>query len=200
MRCDCFVKVRIENKEHAKYVESQVPAYIWKVSLYLYLYLFLFMLLSSVSAYLLNSLVPLSSVFQSFVTQNDEDRDLLVRNLKQYDVPIINQRPQHNRQAPRMVTPAVKNSQTISTPGTFLSSPKYLSSRSIYNLRNLEVQNISFAVYFWLWTEFRHDRSHMIRHISNTVLEQGVSSWQIYIRSVISRSFRKEARSISTDK
>jgi hypothetical protein len=31
--CGCM-KVRIDNKEHAKYVENQVAGYIWKVIVY----------------------------------------------------------------------------------------------------------------------------------------------------------------------
>ncbi|CAM6102353.1 unnamed protein product [Calypogeia fissa] len=68
-----LLEVRIANKEHAKYVEGQVPNHIWK----------------------------------AFVTQNNEDRDLLVKNLKQFEVPVINQRMGQFRHPPREVTPAM---------------------------------------------------------------------------------------------
>ncbi|KAK1293175.1 hypothetical protein QJS10_CPB17g01860 [Acorus calamus] len=51
-----LLEVKVQNKNHAAYLEDHVPYYIWK----------------------------------SFVTLDPADRDVLVRNLKTFDVPVLN--------------------------------------------------------------------------------------------------------------
>lgn len=87
-----------------------------------------------------------SLVFQAFVTQNVDDRDLLVQNLKQFDVPIINQK-EHFRQPPRAVNPAVKKLQIILTLETF--QPFHwacpVSNSRLFGMK-AAVQHVTFAM------------------------------------------------------
>jgi hypothetical protein len=100
------LQIHIDDMEHAKYVENHVPGYLWRVYsscryarclwrfslLIIYLYLQFFL--------------SLLQFLQAFVTQDVRDRDLLQKNLKSFEVPIINAREQNNRNAP-LVTPEV---------------------------------------------------------------------------------------------
>ncbi|KAJ6964611.1 hypothetical protein NC652_002761 [Populus alba x Populus x berolinensis] len=93
-----LLEVNVSNRDHADYLEGHVPYYIWKCSmlalsciLHPCLHLDYLLLLLRASLHEMNADGKCESVLvQSFITQDPRDRDFLVRNLKSFDVPILN--------------------------------------------------------------------------------------------------------------
>ncbi|KAG6789486.1 hypothetical protein POTOM_005584 [Populus tomentosa] len=93
-----LLEVNVSNRDHADYLEGHVPYYIWKCSmlalsciLHPCMHLDYLLLLLRASLHEMNADGKCESVLvQSFITQDPRDRDFLVRNLKSFDVPILN--------------------------------------------------------------------------------------------------------------
>ncbi|KAB5520476.1 hypothetical protein DKX38_024795 [Salix brachista] len=91
-----LLEVNVSNRDHADYLEGHVPYYIWKhayfaCTLHPCLHLDYLLLLLRASLHEMNADGKGESVLvHSFITQDPHDRDFLVRNLKSFDVPILN--------------------------------------------------------------------------------------------------------------
>ncbi|KAF9665694.1 hypothetical protein SADUNF_Sadunf16G0150100 [Salix dunnii] len=91
-----LLEVNVSNRDHADYLEGHVPYYIWKYAYFacilnLCLHLDYLLLLLRALLHEMNADGKGESVLvQSFITQDPHDRDFLVRNLKSFDVPILN--------------------------------------------------------------------------------------------------------------
>uniref|UniRef100_A0A6N2L232 Structural maintenance of chromosomes protein 5 n=1 Tax=Salix viminalis TaxID=40686 RepID=A0A6N2L232_SALVM len=91
-----LLEVNVSNRDHADYLEGHVPYYIWKHAyfaciLHPCLHLDYLLLLLRASLHEMNADGKGESVLvHSFITQDPHDRDFLVRNLKSFDVPILN--------------------------------------------------------------------------------------------------------------
>lgn len=84
-----MLQVNISNPLHAAFLENHVPYYIWKVFSnwsFLHFLLLLTFVHSKKSIFIFLIFIKM----QAFITQDSADRDYLFKNLRSFDVAVIN--------------------------------------------------------------------------------------------------------------